>query len=94
MVNVSPITMADKDCNDESGISSSADFSSASVKDGGSSQSCSRHSSSGSLSSNGYHTKRDLDCPRVIMDLDYDLLRSGVAILPGESSIFLFSTLK
>ncbi|XP_071091889.1 puratrophin-1-like isoform X2 [Haliotis cracherodii] len=63
------------------------DFSSASVKDGGSSQSCSRHSSSGSLSSNGYHTKRDLDCPRVIMDLDYDLLRSGVAILPGSRDV-------
>ncbi|XP_046570770.1 puratrophin-1-like [Haliotis rubra] len=63
------------------------DSPSASVKDGGSSQSCSRHSSSGSLSSNGYHTKRDLDCPRIIMDLDYDLLRSGVAILPGSRDV-------
>lgn len=31
----------------------------------------------------GFYTHRTLDIPKTIMDVDYNLLQSGIAILPG-----------
>lgn len=31
-------------------------------------------------------TRKKLDVPQTIMDIDYDLINSGIAILPGKSA--------
>lgn len=37
----------------------------------------------------GFYNHRTLDVPKTIMDVDYDLLQSGIAILPGSDMFIL-----
>lgn len=32
----------------------------------------------------GFHKHRNLDAPKTVMDVDYKLLNSGIAVLPGK----------
>lgn len=33
----------------------------------------------------GFHKHRNLDAPKTVMDVDYKLLSSGIAVLPGKN---------